>query len=254
MDAVGFLKPLRLFLLGLVVLELLALAGLSLPWLHGLGSDDGAASASPAGGLRISQLPPWALLPTSVPEGDLVPFQRALVEAMAPKPEPSPAPAPPPGPSPEEIGAQELATTVPPPDVTFAEGERWILVNTATQRAVAFEGATPVRVALVTTGMPGWVTPWGEYQVYARVENETMDSTSLGYPRDGPDGWYVEDVLWVQHFNGPITIHYNYWRPESYFGNVASSHGCVGMRYDDAKFFWDFATIGTRVVVIPMGS
>jgi lipoprotein-anchoring transpeptidase ErfK/SrfK len=30
---------------------------------------------------------------------------------------------------------------------------------------------------------------------------------------------------------------------------VPSSHGCVGMRYDDAKFFWDFATTGTRVVV-----
>jgi len=28
----------------------------------------------------------------------------------------------------------------------------------------------------------------------------------------------------------------------------------VGMRYNDAKFFWDFATIGTRVVVVPFGS
>jgi lipoprotein-anchoring transpeptidase ErfK/SrfK len=251
MRAVGFLKPLRLLLLGLVVLELLALAGLGLPWLRGLGSDDGAASASPTGGLRVSQLPPWALLPTTVPESDLYPFQRALAEANSPEPEPDAAP--PPGPSIEEIGAQELATTVPPPGITFAEGERWILVNTATQRAVAFEGAKPVRVALVTTGMPSWVTPWGEYHVYARVENETMDSTSLGYPADGPDGWHVEDVLWVQHFNGPITIHYNYWRAESYFGNVASSHGCVGMRYNDAKFFWDFATIGTRVVVVPFG-
>ena len=252
MHTVGFLRPLRLFLLSLAVLELLALAGLGLPWLRGLGSDDGAASASPTG-LRVSPLPPWALLPTTVAEGDLVPFQRALVEANAPKPEPDVVPAPPPGPSIEEIGAQELATTVPPPDVTFGENERWILVNTATQRAVAFEGAKPVRVALVTTGMPGWVTPWGEYQVYARVENETMDSTTLGIPSDSADGWHVEDVLFTQHFNGPVTIHYNYWRPESYFGNVASSHGCVGMRYDDAKFFWDFATIGTRVVVVPMG-
>ena len=246
----GFLKPRRVLLLGLVLLELLALAGLGLPWLRDLGSDDSAASASPTG-LRVSQLPPWALLPTTVPDGDLVPFRRALVEARAPKPEPPPAP--PPGPSIEEIGAQELATTVPPEGITYGENERWIVVNTATQRAVAFEGAKPVRVALVTTGMPGWITPWGEYHVYARVENETMDSTSLGFPADGPDGWHVEDVLWVQHFNGPITIHYNYWRPESYFGNVASSHGCVGMRYNDAKFFWDFGTIGTRVVVVPMG-
>ena len=252
----GFLKPLRLFLLSLVVVELIALAGLGLPWLRGLGSDDGAASASSQVSLRISPVPPWTLQPTSVLESDLFSSQRALAAANAPKPEPATAPEPaaPPGPSPEEIGAQELATTVPPPDVTFGEGERWILVNTATQRAVAFEGAKPVRVALVTTGMPGWVTPWGEYHVYARVENETMDSLSLGIPRDSPDGWYVDNVLFTQHFNGPVTIHYNYWRPESYFGNVASSHGCVGMRYNDAKFFWDFATIGTRVVVVPFGS
>jgi lipoprotein-anchoring transpeptidase ErfK/SrfK len=246
MRAVGFLRPVRLLLLSLVALELLALAGLGLPWLRGLASDDGAASASPTG-LHVSQLPPWALLPTTVPSSDLIPFTRL---AVVPTTEPTPAP---PALSPEEIGAQELASTVPPEDITYGENERWILVNTATQRAVAFEGAKPVRVALVTTGMPGWVTPWGEYHVYARVENETMDSTTLGYPADGPDGWHVEDVLWVQHFNGPITIHYNYWRPASYFGNVASSHGCVGMRYDDAKFFWDFATIGTRVVVVPFG-
>ncbi len=248
------LKPRRLLLLSVVVLEIGALAAVGVPWLRGLGSDDGAASASPPG-LRMSPLPPWASLPTSVPESDLDPFQRALLE-MAPKPEPTtaPEPAPPPGPSIEEIGQQELATTVPPPGVTFGEDERWILVNTATQRAVAFIGAQPQRVALVTTGAPGWVTPWGEYSIYARVENETMDSTTLGIPRDSPDGWYVDNVLFTQHFNGPVTIHYNYWRPESYFGNVASSHGCVGMRYNDAKFFWDFATIGTRVVVVPFGS
>jgi lipoprotein-anchoring transpeptidase ErfK/SrfK len=46
-----------------------------------------------------------------------------------------------------------------------------------------------------------------------------------------------------------MALHANYWRPVSYFGNVASSHGCVGMLYDDAKFFWDFATYRTRVVV-----
>ena len=143
----GILKPpLRLLLLAFVVLELLALAGLGVPWLRGLG-DDGAASASPTG-LRVSQLPPWALLPTTVPEGDLIPFTRLVV---APE---EPAPAPPPGPSIEEIGAQELATTVSPEGITYGENERWILINTATQRAVAFEGAKPVRVALVTTGMP----------------------------------------------------------------------------------------------------
>ena len=96
-------------------------------------------------------------------------------------PEGEPPPAPPPGPSIEEIGAQELAT-VPPAGITYGETERWIVVNTATQRAVAFEGAKPVRVALAARlACPVGSRP-GEYHVYARVENETMDSTSLGFP------------------------------------------------------------------------
>jgi lipoprotein-anchoring transpeptidase ErfK/SrfK len=28
-----------------------------------------------------------------------------------------------------------------------------------------------------------------------------------------------------------------------------SSHGCVGLRYADAQFFWNFATLGTRMEV-----
>jgi lipoprotein-anchoring transpeptidase ErfK/SrfK len=169
--------------------------------------------------------------------------RRAQAEAEAA------AAALPPPPSPEEIGAAELATTTVPPGIEFGENERWIAVNLTTQRAVAFVGSQPVRVALVTTGDDGWETPVGEFRIYARVENETMSSDVLGIPHDAPDGYYLEDVYFTQYFVSSVALHYNYWRPESYFGNVRSSHGCVGMRYADAQFFWDFAGIGTRVVV-----
>jgi lipoprotein-anchoring transpeptidase ErfK/SrfK len=149
----------------------------------------------------------------------------------------------------EEAYARELAAARPPEGVSFGPDERWITVNLTTQRTTAFVGAQPAHVALVTTGDTDWETPTGDFRIFMRIENETMDSVTIGIPRDDPWGYYLEDVYFTQYFVGGVALHYNYWRADSYFGNVPSSHGCVGMRYDDAKFFWDFATNGTRVVV-----
>jgi len=148
-----------------------------------------------------------------------------------------------------EALARELAAARPPEGVSFAPDEHWIEVNLTTQRAIAFVGAQPVHLALVTTGAPGYETPAGDFRIYMRIENETIDSLTIGIPREDAWGYYLENVYFTQYFVGGVALHYNYWRPDSYFGNVASSHGCVGMRYDDAKFLWDFAATGTRVVV-----
>ncbi len=225
------------------MLELLALVSLGSLRLGRLvtAGDDASADSTP--GMRVSVVAPK---PAALDVSELYqPFLR-LLEERAEQPTPEPAPPPP---TLEELGAQELATATPPAGVAFGDDERWIAVNLTTQRAVAFVGAQPVRVALVTTGMPGWETPTGDFRIYQRVENETMDSVALGIPIDSPDGWYVDNVLYTQYVYSGITLHYNYWRPQSYFGNIPSSHGCVGLGYSDAKFFWDFASIGTRVVI-----
>jgi len=243
------LKLSRLFLLGLLTLELLALVSLgSLRLGRGLtAGDDASADSTP--GISVSVVAPKPAAALDLSDLHLQPFLRLLAEKAA---EPTPEPEPP-TPTLEELGALELATATPPAGVAFEEDERWIAVNLTTQRATAFIGAQPVRVALVTTGMPGWETPTGDFRIYQRVENETMDSEGLGIPIDSPDGWFVDNVLYTQYIFSGITLHYNYWRPQSYFGNIPSSHGCVGLGYGDAKFFWDFADIGTRVVVYEEG-
>jgi lipoprotein-anchoring transpeptidase ErfK/SrfK len=231
-------------LLGLLTLELLALVSLGSLRLERLFSAGDDASAGSTPGMSVSLV---TSKPAAIDASDLnlQPLLRLLAEKAA---EPTPEPEPP-TPTLEELGALELATATPPAGVAFGEDERWIAVNLTTQRAMAFVGAQPVRVALVTTGMPGWETPTGDFRIYRRVENETMDSLGLGIPTDSPDGWYVDNVLYTQYIFSGITLHYNYWRPQSYFGNIPSSHGCVGLGLSDAKFLWDFADIGTRVVV-----
>jgi lipoprotein-anchoring transpeptidase ErfK/SrfK len=131
---------------------------------------------------------------------------------------------------------------LPPP----GPDERWVDVNLTAQTATAMIGNTPWHTALVTTGKDGWETPPGEFRVNYRVYDETMTSASIG----AEEYYVLEHVLFTQYFTSEgHALHLNYWRPDSVFGNQRTSHGCVGMRYADAEFFWHFAGYGTRVVI-----
>ncbi|MPZ49043.1 MAG: L,D-transpeptidase family protein [Dehalococcoidia bacterium] len=139
--------------------------------------------------------------------------------------------------------AKPAPPAVPGPEVA---GERWILVDLARQEASAMIGDEKLYTALVTTGKEGWETPAGTWYIVRRVANETMTSVSIG----AEEFYELKDVLYTQYFtNVGHALHTNYWRDDSYFGEVPSSHGCVGMRLADAEFFWRFAGAGTRVTI-----
>jgi lipoprotein-anchoring transpeptidase ErfK/SrfK len=239
--------PLRILLPGLLVPAILAALVLSLvSWTGDPAGDDARRTPSAA---ETDAIPdsPWDVRDDQA-EVFASESVRATEIAML-TPSPTPEPTATPAPSPQEIAAAELPYVVPPPNVSYGPEERWIAVNVTTQRAYAFIGGTAVHVALVTTGMPDFETPLGDFRIYYRVEKDIMDSETIGIPRDDPLGFYLEDIYYAQYFYPATALHSNYWRPISYFGNVASSHGCVGMLYSDAEFFWDFATYGTRVVI-----
>lgn len=114
---------------------------------------------------------------------------------------------------------------------------------------MAVEDGVVVHSAFVTVGVPGWETPKGTFSIYRRVFNETMDSATIGIPHGTPGAYYLTGVLYTQYFAGGAALHYNYWSPASAFGSAAGSHGCVGMTLADSAFFWDFADLGTPVIV-----
>lgn len=128
--------------------------------------------------------------------------------------------------------------------------ERWIDVDLSARIATAFIGSTPVYSAPVTSGKPGWETPTGVYYILYRVDHETMDSVTIGVPRGSAEGYYLTNVRYAQYFKWDGTgLHGNYWQPEGVFGNADTSHGCVGLREADAGYFWNFAKVGTRIVL-----
>ncbi len=162
-------------------------------------------------------------------------FTPSSTPTITPTPEPTatstpsvPAPNPP---------------AIPGPEV---QGERWIDVDLASQTTSAMLGDQVLYTSYVTTGKDGWNTPPGSFQILYRVPNETMTSAAIG----AEEYYVLDNVLYTQYFtNAGHALHLNYWRDDYYFGNIRSSHGCVGMRLADAEFFWNYATFGTRVEI-----
>lgn len=120
-------------------------------------------------------------------------------------------------------------------------GERWIEVNLSTYTLTAWVEDTPVMSTLVVTGAPISPTVTGEFRVYWKLESQTMSGV-------GADGVSYEqpDVPDVMYFFEDWAIHGAYWR--SGFG-YAASHGCVNVPLQEAQWLYEWASVGTRVVV-----
>jgi hypothetical protein len=127
---------------------------------------------------------------------------------------------------------------------------KWIHVDLAEPAMMtAYEGGRIVYTALAIKGVASFATPKGVFQIFRRVENEIMDSETLipPIPRMAPGGYYLKNVLYTQYFTGGgASFHYNYW--SSVFG-YPGSHGCLGLTLEDSRWLWDWAEMGTTVVI-----
>lgn len=142
------------------------------------------------------------------------------------------------------IGAEAVGPVDPPTWSAFADDGRWIDVNLSLpQHLRAMQGDEEVFRDLVTAGIQGRTSP-GFYRIIRRVANETMDSRTVP---DATRQYLLKDVLYTQYFlNDGSAIHYNWWA--STWGSPGSQ-GCLGMRLAGAKYMWDWANIGTPVVI-----
>jgi hypothetical protein len=111
----------------------------------------------------------------------------------------------------------------------------------------AYDGDRMVLNTLAIKGTIANQTPTGTFFIQRRVQDETMDSGTLGVDPHGPGGYHLEHVLYTQYFTGDgASLHYNYW--SSNFG-FSGSHGCLGLDLQDSEFLWNWADIGTPVVI-----
>lgn len=130
-------------------------------------------------------------------------------------------------------------------DVAALVPERWIDVDLTTQRMYAVVGKKVVYTAVISSGKKGWETPTGTYHILYRVENETMTSESIG----AEENYRLENVLYTQYFTYEgHALHYSWWKTPESFG-TPTSHGCLSETLADAEYFWNFASVGTRVSI-----
>ena len=136
---------------------------------------------------------------------------------------------------------------LPRPPVRTFRG-RWIDVDLREPAMlVAYDGDQPVLTTLTIHGAGARLTPVGVFTIGRRVADETMNSDTIGIPRFGPGGYYLQHVLFTQYFTSHgASLHYNYW--SSNWG-YAASHGCLGLTYADSSFLWSWAGIGTPVSI-----
>ncbi len=126
----------------------------------------------------------------------------------------------------------------PPPGV---EGERWITVNLYEQTVAAYDQGELVYATLASSGRVNFWTQPGLFQVWARLQRDNMTG---GVP--GTNYYYLENVPWVLYFDRARALHGTYWHNS--FGRP-TSRGCVNLSVADARWFYDFAEVGTWVYV-----
>lgn len=121
----------------------------------------------------------------------------------------------------------------PPEGIT---GDRkWIYIDLTRQSLVAYEGATPVYVTLVSTGLAGNVeteTPRGRFHIKFKHLTDDMAGAI-----EDEEVYSVEDVAWVQYVHENVALHASFWH--SRYG-TPKSHGCINLSPADARFLFDW--------------
>ena len=141
------------------------------------------------------------------------------------------------------IDATLVTKSTPFQTVNGAGAGKWIEVDVSSKRLYAFEDQTLVNSFPVSAGAPATPTVLGRYTIYAKYAVQDMRGNNV----DG-SSYFQPNVRWISYFYGGYAIHGNYWRPESWFGNVNSSHGCVGLQDYQAEWVYAWAPIGTPVI------
>jgi len=105
--------------------------------------------------------------------------------------------------------------------------EKWIEVDLSQQKLWAWEGDKLFLETLVSTGLPWWPTPQGEFRIWAKTRATKMEGGEGKYYYNLPN---VPFVMFFENDKIPgyrgFGLHGTYWHSD--FGNV-HSHGCVNL-------------------------
>lgn len=136
---------------------------------------------------------------------------------------------------------------------------KMIVVSTETQTARVYQDGQVVLTTPVTTGGPELPTDHGVFHIYFKTSPFVFHSP---FPVGSPYYYLPSPVQYWMPFDGQEGLHDASWRSNFGPGSnyqptdlgtghyILGTHGCVNLPLAAAAFIWNFAPVGTTVVVI----
>ncbi len=144
-------------------------------------------------------------------------------------------------------------------DATRTLPAKMIVVSTEGEWAYLYQGTQLVLNTPVTTGGPELPTDHGVFHIYFKASPFVFHSP---WPPDSPFYYFPTPIQFWMPFDGGEGLHDASWRSDFGPGSnlaptdlgtgrtIQGTHGCVNLPFDAAQFIWNWAPVGTTVVVI----
>jgi lipoprotein-anchoring transpeptidase ErfK/SrfK len=162
-----------------------------------------------------------------------------------------------------EVGIPGYSAGQPPVLGVSADGERYIEVDLSEQKLRAWDGGNLFLETAISSGLPWWPTPQGEFRIWVKLRYTKMEGG------EGKYYYYLPNVPFVMYFSNDqvpswrgFGLHGAYWHNE--FG-TQRSHGCVNLPIPIAErlYYWVTPTLpegksstyasaenlGTRIII-----
>lgn len=191
------------------------------------------------------------------PRATVTPTATPVVQGTTPTPTPTPLPSSHKEQPTEKRQAEQQPSRPGVPPAPISRG-KVILVSLANQWLYAYENGQLIFDNAVETGRPELPTPSGWFSVLSKQRNITFTSpwppgspyyygpTFINYAllfKSG--GFFLHDAWWHVVFgpggNVPHRLSNGSWE--------TGSHGCVGMTIPDARRLYEWAPVGTPVII-----
>ncbi|MFF9621792.1 Ig-like domain-containing protein [Streptomyces griseosporeus] len=148
--------------------------------------------------------------------------------------------------------------------VTFHIGRNQVsYVDAKTKQMKVTQDGQVLKTIPISAGSPDNKTYEGQMVISEKFKETRMNGATVGFTDDDGKGEYdIKDVPHAMRLTTSGTfIHGNYWGAPSVFGNVNTSHGCVGLQDKQgandpstpAAWFYNHSIVGDVVVVSNTG-
>ena len=118
---------------------------------------------------------------------------------------------------------------------------RFIYVDLSAQTLRVYDKCKLIFATLISSGKNSWT-----FEGRFTILNKNEPYSSITPPAESTSDYYIEGVPYFMSYAGNFGFHGAYWHDN--FG-TAASHGCINLSPADAKWLYDWAGLGERVII-----